>query len=87
MDDMFLLQNGCVSINRILALATHMVDTNHYAAQHIRILAGRINQAWKELTCALDERNTLLALSVSFHQKAEQVFANETINYDYFIDF
>lgn len=70
---LFFFQNGCVSINRILALASHMVETNHYAAQHIRILAGRINQAWKELTCALDERNTLLALSVSFHQKAEQV--------------
>lgn len=54
-------------------MASHLVDTNHYAAQHIRGLAGRINQAWKELTCALDERNTLLALSVSFHQKAEQV--------------
>lgn len=67
------LMNGCVSINRILAMASHMVETNHYAASHIRTLAGRINQAWKELSCALDERNTLLALSVSFHQKAEQV--------------
>ncbi len=54
-------------------MASHMVDNSHYAAQHIRTLAARINQAWKELSCALDERNTLLALSVSFHQKAEQV--------------
>ena len=70
---MYDFQNGFVSIKRILAMANHMVETNHYAAQHIRSLGGRINQAWKELTCALDERNTLLALSVSFHQKAEQV--------------
>ncbi|XP_021962830.1 kalirin isoform X3 [Folsomia candida] len=66
------LMNGCVSINRILAMAAHMVENTHYAASHIRTLAARINQAWKELSCALDERNTLLALSVSFHQKAEQ---------------
>lgn len=52
---------GCVSINRILAMAAHMVENTHYAASHIRTLAARINQAWKELSCALDERNTLLA--------------------------
>jgi hypothetical protein len=67
------LMNGSVSINRILAMATHMVETSHYASTHIKMLAARINQAWKELSLALDERNTLLALSVSFHQKAEQV--------------
>jgi hypothetical protein len=62
-------------------MAGHMVDTQgHYAATHIRTLGGRINQAWKELTCALDERNTLLALSVSFHQKAEQVRERRNIN-------
>ena len=54
-------------------MAQHMVEASHYATSHIRTLGGRINQAWKELSTALDERNTLLALSVSFHQKAEQV--------------
>jgi len=60
-------------------MANHMVDTNHYASPHIRALANKINQAWKELTCALDERNTLLALSTSFHQKAEQVISDTAI--------
>lgn len=54
-------------------MASHMVDTKHYAAAHIRILGGRINRAWNQLTSALDARNTLLLLSVAFHQKAEQV--------------
>lgn len=30
-------------------------------------------QVWKEFAAGLDERSSVLALSVMFHQKAEQV--------------
>jgi len=70
-------QNGLGSIKRILAMASHMVDTKHYAATHIRLLGGKINRAWNQLTAALDARNTLLLLSVAFHQKAEKVIKQQ----------
>lgn len=31
-------------------------------------------QVWKEFAAGLDERSSVLALSVMFHQKAEQVW-------------
>jgi hypothetical protein len=36
-------------------------------------VAARLDKAWKEFATGLDERTTVLALSVLFHQKAEQV--------------
>lgn len=45
---------------------------NHYAAQHIRTVAGRLDLTWKVFAAGLDERTAVLALSVLFHHKAEQ---------------
>lgn len=50
-----------------------MMETGHYAASHIRAVAGRLDRAWKEFAAGLDERTAVLALSVLFHNKAEQV--------------
>jgi hypothetical protein len=61
--------NVCVNINRILAVATRLVESNHYAAAHIRSLAQRLDKTWKEFANRLDERTSVLALSVVFHHK------------------
>lgn len=45
---------------------------NHYAAQHIRTVASRLDRTWKEFAAGLDERTSVLGLSVLFHHKAEQ---------------
>lgn len=45
---------------------------NHYAAQHIRTVASRLDRTWKEFAAGLDERTAVLSLSVLFHHKAEQ---------------
>lgn len=50
-----------------------MMESGHYAAAHIRAVAGRLDRAWKEFAAGLDERTAVLALSVLFHHKAEQV--------------
>lgn len=60
-----------------------MIEAGHYALQHIRVVADRLDKAWKEFTAGLDERTAVLALSVLFHHKAEQVrritFINQRI--------
>ena len=53
--------------------AGELIKGGHYAAAHVRGVAARLDKAWKEFAGGLDERTTVLALSVMFHQKAEQV--------------
>lgn len=62
-----------MNINRILAAASQMMEARHYAASHIRAAAARLDRVWKEFAAGLDERTSVLALSVLFHHKAEQV--------------
>lgn len=49
------------------------MESGHYAAAHIRAVAARLDRVWKEFASGLDERTAVLALSVLFHHKAEQV--------------
>lgn len=51
-----------------------MIEAGHYASQHIRAVADKLDKAWKIFTAGLDERTAVLELSVFFHHKAEQVF-------------
>lgn len=61
-----------VNINKVLSMAGRLMETQHYAAGHIRAVAGRLDRAWKEFAAGLDERTAVLGLSVIFHHKAEQ---------------
>uniref|UniRef100_A0AAR5PYU8 Non-specific serine/threonine protein kinase n=1 Tax=Dendroctonus ponderosae TaxID=77166 RepID=A0AAR5PYU8_DENPD len=80
--------NVYVNINRILSVASRLIEGGHYAAPHIRSVAGRLDRTWKDFAAGLDERTAVLALSVIFHHKAEQYVENvptwknasETIN-------
>ncbi|KDR16954.1 Triple functional domain protein, partial [Zootermopsis nevadensis] len=69
-------RNVYVNINRILTVASRLIESNHYAAQHIRTVAARLDRTWKEFAAGLDERTSVLALSVLFHHKAEQYVEN-----------
>ncbi|GAB6019934.1 hypothetical protein CHUAL_001465 [Chamberlinius hualienensis] len=66
----------CTNINRIIASASRLTDSGHYASAHVQNVAARLERAWKDFATALDERATVLALSVMFHQRAEQYAAN-----------
>ncbi|XP_069951615.1 triple functional domain protein isoform X1 [Cherax quadricarinatus] len=65
-------QKVYLNINRILSVASRLMESGHYAAQHIGNVAAKLDQVWKEFAAGLDERSSVLALSVMFHQKAEQ---------------
>lgn len=68
----FLSRNFCLNVNRILAVAVRLKEGNHYAAQHIRTVASRLDRTWKEFEAGLMERTSVLEYSVDFHHKAEQ---------------
>ena len=64
------------NINRILSEAGQLIESGHYASSHVRSVAARLDKTWKEFAGGLDERTTVLTLSVMFHQKAEQYAEN-----------
>lgn len=66
-------QNVYVTINRILVVAQRLCDAGHYATPQIRALAVKLEREWQTLASALEDRNTVLAMSVIFHKKAEEV--------------
>ncbi|KAL3284865.1 hypothetical protein HHI36_019003, partial [Cryptolaemus montrouzieri] len=68
--------NVYVNINRILTVASRLIESGHYAAAHIRSVAARLDRTWKDFAAGLDERTAVLALSVIFHHKAEQYVEN-----------
>lgn len=70
-------QNVYVNINRIMSVASRLVESGHYASQQIKQIASQLEQEWKAFAAALDERSTLLDMSSVFHQKAEKVSAWE----------
>ena len=54
-------------------MAQRMCDSGHYASNMIRVEAGRLEREWKSLAAALEDRSTVLRMSVVFHKKAEMV--------------
>lgn len=70
-----LSQNVYVNINRIMSVASRLVESGHYASPQIKQIASQLEQEWKAFAAALDERSTLLDMSSVFHQKAEKVSA------------
>ncbi|XP_034255517.1 kalirin isoform X2 [Thrips palmi] len=68
--------NVYVNINHILSVASRLIESNHYASQHVRAVAARLDRTWKEFAAGLDERTSVLGLSVLFHHKAEQYVEN-----------
>uniref|UniRef100_A0A8C2XME6 non-specific serine/threonine protein kinase n=1 Tax=Cyclopterus lumpus TaxID=8103 RepID=A0A8C2XME6_CYCLU len=64
--------NVYVNINRIMSVGNRLLESGHYASQQIQQISGQLEQEWKAFAAALDERSTLLEMSASFHQKADQ---------------
>ena len=48
------------SVTRILREASQILENGHYAAGHVRSVATRLEQTWKELATIFDERTTVL---------------------------
>lgn len=58
-----------------MSVGNRLLETGHYASQQIQQISSQLEQEWKAFAAALDERSTLLEMSASFHQKADQVHA------------
>ena len=56
-----------------MSVAKRLMDSQHYASEQIERLANQLDQHWRAFAVALDERSTLLAMSVMFNRKAEEV--------------
>ena len=69
-------QDVYVNINQILNVGSRLIESNHYASQHIRTVATKLDRVWKEFAAALEKRTSVLQLSVLFHRKAEQYVDN-----------
>jgi hypothetical protein len=72
------IQDMYVTVNRLLSLAGRLLDSRHFASSSIRQVALLLEKGWKEFASLLDLRTQVLGLSVTFHQKAEQVTLGKT---------
>jgi hypothetical protein len=68
-----------VTVNRLLSLAGRLLDSRHFASSSIRQVALLLEKGWKEFASLLDLRTQVLGLSVTFHQKAEQVMQKRNL--------
>ena len=64
-------------------MAQRLCDAGHYAQNTIRIQAAKLEREWKSLAAALDDRSTVLSMSVMFHKKAETVSLSSDIMVGY----
>ncbi|XP_013406605.1 kalirin isoform X3 [Lingula anatina] len=68
------------SISRILSIAEQLVESGHYAANTIHVQSTKLDREWKAYQAALDDRSTVLSMSVMFHKRAE-LYLNEVPNW------
>lgn len=58
------------TISHLMTVAQRLCDSGHYAAPSIRMQASKLDRDWQTFAAALEERSTILNLSVVFHKKA-----------------
>ncbi|XP_068458153.1 kalirin-like isoform X2 [Clinocottus analis] len=64
--------NGSVNVDSVVSVATRLKEAGHYGAERIAAVSSRLQDDWKTLTTALEERSNTLAMATGFHQGAEQ---------------
>ncbi|XP_047432143.1 kalirin-like isoform X2 [Mugil cephalus] len=64
--------NGSVNVDSVVTVAARLAEAGHYGAERIAMVSSRLQDDWKSLTTALEERSNTLAMATSFHQGAEQ---------------
>ncbi|KAK2189418.1 hypothetical protein NP493_107g06017 [Ridgeia piscesae] len=60
------------NISQVMSVAHRLCDAGHYAAPAIRLEASRLDKNWRTFATALEDRSSVLRLSVIFHKKAEE---------------
>ncbi|XP_042337551.1 kalirin-like, partial [Plectropomus leopardus] len=64
--------NGSVNVDSVVTVAARLAEAGHYGAERIALVSSRLQEDWKSLTMALEERSNTLAMATCFHQGAEQ---------------
>ncbi|KAF1371456.1 hypothetical protein PFLUV_G00278080 [Perca fluviatilis] len=64
--------NGSVNVDSVVTVAARLAEAGHYGAERIAKVSSRLQEDWKSLTTALEERSNTLAMATGFHQGAEQ---------------
>ncbi|XP_035533297.1 LOW QUALITY PROTEIN: kalirin-like [Morone saxatilis] len=64
--------NGSVNVDSVVTVAARLAEAGHYGAERIALVSSRLQEDWKSLTAALEERSNTLAMATGFHQGAEQ---------------
>ncbi|XP_074654482.1 kalirin-like isoform X2 [Tubulanus polymorphus] len=64
--------NVCVNISRILDVAQRLSEAGHFASQQIIRTSNRLDREWKNFAAALEDRSSVLLMSVNFHKRAEE---------------
>uniref|UniRef100_A0A8P4KRI4 Uncharacterized protein n=1 Tax=Dicentrarchus labrax TaxID=13489 RepID=A0A8P4KRI4_DICLA len=67
--------NGSVNVDSVVTVAARLAEAGHYGAERIAMVSSRLQEDWKSLTTALEERSNTLAMATGFHQGAEQVIS------------
>lgn len=70
------VQNGSVNVDSVVTVAARLAEAGHYGAERIAMVSSRLQEDWKSLTTALEERSNTLAMATGFHQGAEQVISD-----------
>lgn len=70
------VQNGSVNVDSVVTVAARLAEAGHYGAERIAMVSSRLQEDWKSLTSALEERSNTLAMATGFHQGAEQVMSS-----------
>ncbi|XP_037618055.1 kalirin-like isoform X2 [Sebastes umbrosus] len=65
--------NGSVNVDSVVTVAARLAEAGHYGAERISMVSSRLQEDWKSLTTALEERSNTLAMATGFHQGAAQV--------------
>lgn len=62
-----------MNVDSVVTVAARLAEAGHYGAERIAMVSARLQDDWKSLTTALEERSNTLAMATGFHQGAEQV--------------
>ncbi|XP_078799440.1 kalirin isoform X3 [Oryzias latipes] len=67
--------NGSVNVDSVVTVAARLAEAGHYGAERIALVSSKLQDNWKSMTSALEERSNMLAMATGFHQGAEQFLA------------
>lgn len=60
------------NIDEMLRFSARLIENGHYASHSMKVLSSKLDSEWNALYAGLEDRKTVLSLSVQFHQKSEE---------------